>query len=171
MYSKIRKYEEITDRVEVEIAHYLEKVSQGEMSNEASARVRSMLSITNDLERIGDIFYQMSKTIERKEEEKVWFSQEQRDNLKQMLHLIDDAFAIMNTNLEASYGHISMESALEKEREINKFRNKLRSQHYERLGDKDHSIKNGMIYNDLFSSCEKIGDHIINVSEAVAGEI
>ena len=70
------KYEEITDRVEIEVATYLAKVSEGEMSEETAEQVRSMNSIVNDLERIGDIFYQISKAIERKDEHKIWLSQQ-----------------------------------------------------------------------------------------------
>jgi phosphate:Na+ symporter len=71
---KIEKYEEITDRVEIEVAKYLNKVSEGELTEQNSAEIRGLNSITNDLERIGDIFYQMSKTIEKKADDKIWFS-------------------------------------------------------------------------------------------------
>ena len=171
MYGKVRKYEEITDRVEVEIAQFLEKMSVSEMTPETSVKVRSMLSITNDLERIGDIFYQMSKTIERKEDEKIYFLPDQRDNLNQMLDKVDHSFDTMNKNLGASYGNISMDAAKSAEHDINRFRNKLRKEYIEKVQNGAYSIQAGMIYNDLFSSCEKLGDHIINVSEAVEGQL
>ncbi len=170
LYNKIEKYEEITDRVEIEIASFLGKVSESELSPEASVRMRGMLNISTDLERIGDIFFQMSKTIERKEAEKIWFTQDQRDGLNKMIKHLEEAFDIMNTNLNAEYGQISMDQAREKERVINQFRNELRTGHLKDMENQEFNIKAGMIYNDLFSSCEKIGDHIINVSEAVAGE-
>ena len=169
MFSKMLKYEEITDRVEVEIAQYLEKMSTNELSASTSTKIRSMLSITNDLERIGDIFFQMSKTIERKDDQKVYFLPEQRENLNKMLDLIDKAFVIMNENLDAGYGHITTQSAVEAERAINRFRNELRKTYLENVQNGGYNIKGGMIYNDIFSSCEKVGDHIINVSEAVEG--
>jgi len=172
LYNKIKKYEEITDRVEVEVAKYLGKVSQNEMSDTASIRVRSMLSIVNDLERVGDIFYQMSKTIERKEEEKIWFTQEQRNELQEMFHLVDEAFEIMVENLNVpDYEGVSLHNASNKENEINEFRNKLRIIHLKNMEKEDYNFKSGLFYNDLFSSLEKVGDHLINVSEAVTGRI
>ncbi len=171
MYKKIAKYEEITDRVEIEIATYLGRAATLEMSEDASIRMRGMLSISNDLERIGDIYYQMSKTLERKEQEKRWFTPEQRDGINQMSKLVAEAFSIMNKNLKENYGSISMEAARAKENEINKLRNKLRKQHMASMKAEDYNMHSSLIYNDLFSSYEKVGDHIINVSEAVAGEI
>ena len=171
MFNKIKKYEEITDRVEVEVANYLDKVSTQEISQEASSQIRSMLSITNDLERIGDIYYQMSKTIERKDDDKIYFLPEQRDNINKMLEVIDKAFLIMNTNLNSEYGHIIIDDAQKVELEINQLRNSLRKSYLEKAEKGEFKFQSGIMYNDLFSSCEKVGDHIINVSEAVAGEI
>ena len=168
---KIKKYEEITDQMEIEISTYLAKVSENEMTTLTSQRLRGMLSIVNDLERIGDIFYQMSKSLERKEEEKIWFTPEQRNNVIKILSKVDEAFEIMLKNLESDYGTELMESSVEKEKEINELRNELRIAHLKDMQNKNYSFKGGMVYNDIFSSCEKIGDHIINVSEAVAGEI
>jgi len=168
---KIKKYEEITDQMEIEISTYLAKVSENEMTTLTSQRLRGMLSIVNDLERIGDIFYQMSKTLERKEEEKIWFTPEQRNNVIKILSKVDEAFEIMLKNLESDYGTEPMESAVEKEKEINELRNELRIAHLKDMQNKNYSFKGGMVYNDIFSSCEKIGDHIVNVSEGVAGEI
>ena len=171
MFSKLKKYEEITDRVEIEVANYLDKLSIQEISQEASSQIRSMLSITNDLERIGDIYYQMSKTIERKDENKIYFLPEQRENLNNMLDVLDKAFGEMNTNLSSEYGHISIENAKKYEREINQIRNDLRKSYLEQAEKGEYKFQPGIMYNDLFSSCEKVGDHIINVTEAVAGEI
>ncbi|MDG1841214.1 MAG: Na/Pi cotransporter family protein [Crocinitomicaceae bacterium] len=171
MYNKIIKYEEITDRVEVEVANYLDKVSTQEISQISSSHIRSMLSITNDLERIGDIYYQMSKTIERKEEKKIFFLPEQRDNINNMLDILDNAFEIMIGNLNSEFGHVNIDSAKKAEREINQLRNQLRKSYLKNAEKGEYEFKAGIMYNDLFSSCEKIGDHIINVSEAMAGEI
>ena len=170
MFNKIKKYEEITDRVEVEVANYLDKVSTQEISPEASLQIRSMLSITNDLERIGDIYYQMSKTIERKDDNKIYFLPEQRDNLNSILDKVEKAFSVMNTNLNAEYGHIIIDDAKKVELEINRTRNDLRRSYLEQAEKGEFKFQPGIMYNDLFSSCEKIGDHIINVSEAVSGE-
>ena len=171
LLKRIRKYEEITDRVEIEIANYLSRVSEGEMTEETSVRVRGMNSITNDLERIGDIFYQMSKSIERKNEQKVWFSPKQRESLKDMFKLVDKAFDIMIENLNMDFEKANLLKAQEIEYEINEKRDEMRKRHLSNLEKTDYNFESGLIYNDLFSSCEKIGDHIINVSEALKGKI
>ena len=171
MYNKIKKYEEITDRVEVEVVNYLEQISAQEISIEVSAQIRSMISITNDLERIGDIYYQMSKTLERKDDNRVYFLPEQRERINDMLDKVDKAFVVMNINLNAEYGHIMLDDAEKAEREINQMRNQLRKSYLEKAEKGEFKFQQGVVYNDLFSSCEKVGDHIINVSEAVAGEV
>lgn len=171
LYARIKKYEDITDRLEIEIANFLNKVSEGGMTEATSKKVRAMNSIANDLERIGDIFYQMSKTIERKETEKIWFSPEQRESLQGMFAIVDKAFVIMNENLSIESEGVSLTKAKEQEGRINAKRDEMRQEYLKSMEATDFNIRSGMIYNDLFSSCEKIGDHIINVSEALAGEI
>lgn len=171
MYKKLSKYEEITDRFEVEVAQFLEQVAQKEMTDQHSTEVRSMLGITNDLERIGDIFFQMSKSLEKKDENKIYFQPEQRDNLNKMLDLVDKAFKVMNENLNAEYGKIVLDSAKDAEDDLNRYRNELRRGYHERIAEGDPNIQGSMVYNDIFSQCEKVGDHIINVSEAVEGSI
>ncbi len=172
LLEKIAKYEDITDRVEIEVANYLNKLSESELSEETAARIRSMNSTVNDLERIGDIFYQMSKSIERKDEQKIYFLPEQRNNIVSMFDLVDDAFTIMNENLSAHHVGVLMEPASLAETRINEMRDQLRSGYLQDLTDsKDYNMQGGLIYNDLFSSLEKVGDHVINVTEAVVGKI
>jgi phosphate:Na+ symporter len=172
LFEKIAKYEDITDRVEIEVANYLNKISEFELSPETASRIRGMNSIVNDLERIGDIFYQMSKSFEAKDEQKIWFTQEQRNSLTELFDLIDDAFSIMIRNLNAHHDGVLIQSAIEAEKRINDKRNELRKEYLENISDnQEYNIKGGMIYNDLFSSLEKVGDHIINVSEAIVGQI
>jgi phosphate:Na+ symporter len=88
-----------------------------------------------------------------------------------MLDLIDEAFEVMVENLKSEKNQVNMARAIEMEDMINKKRDELRSGHLDNMESTEYNIKSGMIYNDLFSSCEKVGDHIINVSEAVAGKI
>ena len=171
LHEKIRKYEDITDKVEVEVTNFLSKISQSEMSEESSIRIRGMMSITNDLERIGDIYYQMSKAIERKDKEKLWISPEQRQNLKQMGKLVDKAFEIMIANLQKPKKDLDLDAAERQEKEINECRDKLRSEQFNQMDGQNYNSKSGIIYNDLFSSLEKVGDHIINVSQALAGRV
>jgi len=170
MLKKIAKYEEITDRVEVEVGVYLGKTSRLEMSEEASRQMRGMLNISTDLERIGDIFYQISKALEKKDREKQYFTPEQRKGINKMLDATEKAFDVMNDNLRAEYGKISLEKAKACERDINKLRNDLREQHLTQFESGDINMNSALVYSNIFSSFEKVGDHIINVSEAVAGE-
>ncbi|MDX1350993.1 MAG: Na/Pi symporter, partial [Putridiphycobacter sp.] len=171
LYRKMAKYEEITDRVEIEVANYLAKVSKGEMTDDTAQKVRAMNSIVNDLERIGDIFYQISKSIERKEELKAWFLPEQRESLLKLFKYVDDAFEIMCENLEADWDGVSLTRAIEAEDKINSQRDKMKQEHLSNLNQQDFNMESGMIFSNLFSLAEKVGDHIINVSEAVVGEI
>ena len=167
MLTKIDKYEDITDRVEIEIADYLGKTARLEMSIEASTSMRGMLNITTDLERIGDIFYQIGKTLERKDNDKTYFTPEQRNGLNRMIAAVDDAFEIMNDNLNSEYGTISLDKAIQQEKAINKLRDDLRKEHLMQLGTGEN-MDNALLYSNVFSSLEKVGDHIINVSEHVA---
>lgn len=169
LYNRIEKYEDITDKVEIEISRYLNECAENELSHESTMKVRAMLAITNDLERIGDIFYQMSVAFKRKEEEKIWFTPEQRANVKAMLVAIDEAFVVMISNLNKNTKEIDITEAMEKETAINKLRDKYRSEYLATIEGQEFNIRSGIIYTDLIYSCEKVGDHIINVTEALIG--
>ena len=171
LHTKMEKYEEITDRVEIEVATYLAKVSEGEMTEKTSKRVRAMNSIVNDLERIGDIFFQISKTIERKDEKKVYFIPEQRNSLLDMYKLLDKSFDVMVENLSADWDGVSIDKANACENAINKKRDEMRKEHFDNINKKDANMESGMIFSNLFSNCEKVGDHVINVTEAITGLI
>lgn len=171
LFKRIKKYEDITDRIEAEITNYLTKVSTKQLSDESSKLVRIMLSVINDLERIGDICYQMSVGIERKEEQKIWFSAKQREELFELFELVENAIVETTANLKKEYLKIDLEKAYVREREINAKRDKIRKHHFQNIEKAEYGFQNGMIYNDLFSSLEKIGDHVINVNEAVSGKI
>ena len=171
LLARVKKYEEITDRMEVDIADYLAKVSEAEMSERTSIRVRGMLSIIGDLERMGDIYYQMSKAIERKMEAKVWFTPEQRKNILDMFALTETSLTTMNENLNKNSSEVTIEKALENERTINKMRKQIRKEHFKSVEKGDYNFKSATVYSDLFNSLEKIGDHSINVTEGIIGEI
>ena len=170
LMARIRKYEDITDRMEVEIADYLAKASQVEISDSASVKVRSMISMINDMERIGDICYQLSITIERKREQKAYFTPELRTNLEEMISEVQKAMVIMNKNLNSSYSQVLIAEADEAELAINKMRNQLRKKYLQNIEKGEGKIQTGMIYNNLIHSLEKVGDHIFNISEAITGK-
>jgi phosphate:Na+ symporter len=171
LMQRLAKYEQITDRIEVEVGKYLTKTSTEVRNEEVSQRIQGMLAIVGDLERVGDIFFQMSKSIERKMDERLWFTPEQRQHLLEMLDLLENAFQVMHRNLDADPDQVSLDEAVEAEQRINSERDKLRRTHLKSIEAGDYNVKSGLIYNDLFSSCEKVGDHLINVSEAMAGEM
>ena len=129
-----------------------------------------MLSIVGDLERTGDIYYQMSKGIERKVENKIWFTPDQRKNILEMFDMVEDALITMNGNLAASYSSVGMDKARELEMALNKYRKALRTEHYVSVEKGDYSFQSAAVYSDLFNSLEKVGDHVINVSEGITGE-
>ena len=111
----------------------------------------------------------MSKGLERQRENKILFTTSQKDNIISIFNLVDEALENTLENLKKEYGQASIRKAETFEVEINNERNKLRSQHLGNLETGEYGIESGMIYNDLFSSCEKIGDHIFNVNEALVG--
>ncbi len=171
LLKKVRKYEEITDRIEMEVADYLSRISRDELSMDSSLRVRGMMSIVNDLERIGDILYQMSQHLERKAQERLWFTQEQREGLTVMFDLLEEAFRIMLDNLDREPSEVELELALSKEKQIDAKKEELRKGHLRNIEQEEYNIKSGLIYHDLLTSCEKVGDHIINVSEGLTGKV
>ena len=167
---RIEKYEQITDNIELEVSDYLIQVAKNELTEQTSARIQSMLSIINDIERQGDIIYQMSKTMERKKDSKVWFTPKQRESINTMFNKVDEALECMNKNLESPYEEADLDKAVQLEKQLDQMRNKYRKSHLKSIEKGDYNIRAGLIFVDLISSAEKLGDHIINVSEAAKGQ-
>ncbi|MEQ9392629.1 MAG: Na/Pi cotransporter family protein [Balneola sp.] len=170
LLKKIKKYEEITDRIDDELASYLMKVSEGSLSDESTRKVSHLLNISNNLETIGDIFYQMSRDLEKFFEGDIIFNSEQKAGVLSILDEIDKAFEIMNANLNEDYDKVTIEAAYAQENKINKQKKALQKKHTKRIETKMYNINSDSVYKDLFYACEKVGDHIINVSEAVTGQ-
>lgn len=166
---RITKYEGITDRMEVEIARFLARTGTEARDAATSDRIRALLGTIGDLERVGDIYYQMGLALQRKADARIWFSPEQRENILTMLDALDAAFNVMRNNLAADPEEVSLDAAAQAEQRINNLRDRLRQGHLADVERGDPNVKAGMVYSDLFNSCEKVGDHLINVSEALSG--
>ena len=163
---RISKYEGITDRMELEITKFLTRVGSGDVSEHASQRISSMLRIIDNLESIGDAIYQIAMTRKNKREDAVHFDQNLNDNLSRMSALVQQALDVMDANLH-DYDHIDLDAAYAAEEAINSYRDQLRAQHLDalKLGIYDYAIGNA--YSSLYALYEKLGDYVINVSEAI----
>lgn len=166
---RIAKYETVTDRVELEVGRFLTRTGTDVRDRDNSAHIRGLLSIAKDLENVGDVLFQMSKALERKTDERLWFAPEQRQDLFDMIALLDTAFEVMGRNLEADEDLFARDEAILAEQNINRQGNMLRRVQLKNIESGDHNIRTGMVYSDLFNSCEKVGDHLMNVTEALAG--
>ena len=166
-YDRSIKYEDISDNIEVEIASYLTKISEGELSTSASVRISSMLKLISDIESIADSCYNLTKACKRKFDQKQLFQQGSVENIHTMFELIDEAIDTMIYNLEHDYHLVSLKKANEIEAKINQYRTELKQEHLNNIKSKKYTYQSGVIYNDIFLECEKLGDYVINVSEAL----
>ena len=167
VYERICKYEEITDRMELEIANYLTKISEHDLSHTASLSISSMLRIVDNLESIGDSCNQIAITIDTKKKSGIWFEQDLRDRLSKMSDYVREAVALMDDNLHANYSEITAEEANKIESRINKYRDELRNEHTEALKNNEYPYQTGIYYSSLFAQYEKLADFAINVTEAI----
>lgn len=167
LMSRTRKYEEITDRMELEIANYLARVSENELSVNASYEISAMLRIVDNLESIGDSCYQLSIAIDVKKKQNISFTDEMTENLRTMFAFVREAVEVMNSNLSESYINVNGSKAKELESKINNYRDKLRTEHTEAIKNNDYSYQTGICYSNLYAQCEKLADFAINVTEAM----
>ena len=168
IYSRIEKYEKISDRMELEIANYLNNVADGRLSYEGKLQVSAMLTMTSEIERIGDSCFHLARTLLRKQESKATFTDEIVQDVDTMLRLVSEAIEnmiiILNKN-DATDADFN--KAYNKEMEINNYRNQLRTQNIENINSKKYEYQSGTHFMDIISECEKLGDYVINVIEAV----
>jgi len=167
IFTRIEKYEGICDNVEVEIANYLTQVNQGKLSDLGRKRSRSMLELVDDLESIGDSNFNLARTISRMKNGKIQFSEEILKKLELMFDLVDESLLVMTENLDDNVDAVNISRAKELEMEINNYRNQLKNEHLDNIKNGKYSYEAGIIFNDLFSECEKLADYVINVSEAL----
>ncbi len=166
---KIEKREQITDNIELEIAEYLTKISSYNLTEKATRRIRGMHSMINDLERVADIYYQMSKTFERMQNQGSNLPDDAMKKLGQLLDLVHDSIRNVRENLDKDVDEIDLDNAMEIEDAIDDCRDELMEFHYAQLEKKIYSNEVGFIFLDYINRLEKIGDHLFNVNEALAG--
>ena len=169
LIERITKYEDITDRMEQEITKFLTRVGSGDVSQHASERISTMLRIIDNLESIGDAIFQIAMTRKSKREDAVHFDSSLNANLAHMSELVQKALDVMDANLK-DYDNIDLDAAYAAEHDINAYRDLLRAQHLDalKLGIYDYAIGNA--YSGLYALYEKLGDYVINVSEAIGGK-
>ena len=165
----IKTYEDKSDDIDKEIADYLKKVSLGELSEKGAKKLNSMLRISKEIESISDCSYHMANRINMKNDQNAWFAQELRNNLKKMFDMLNVTFDQTLENLQGDYDHVSIEKAQLHELQINKLRNELLNDHLTKVNDNEYSYQSSLAYFDLVSTCEKIGDHLFNINEAIVG--
>ncbi|MDZ7744092.1 MAG: PhoU domain-containing protein [Bacteroidota bacterium] len=168
LYEIISKNEEMVDEMEIEIAKYLTSLSDGKLSDRSNRQVRALLKIIDDLESIGDRCNSMAGIIDAKNQQNAYFTQDLRDNLNELFAAVEHAFGLMLSNLEGSLHLIRLREAKEAEEKINMLRNRIREEHILNINAGKYPYQTGTYYSELFTLSEKIGDYIINVSEALA---
>ena len=166
VYSRIEKYEGISDNMEVEIANYLNEVSDSHLSDETKAKIRAMLREISEIESIGDSCFNMARTINRRFTSKEDFTPQQYEHIHQMFNLTNNALEQMNYMFNHTRETIDVNHSFNIENEINNYRDQLRTQNINDVNSHAYTYTIGTMYMDLIQECEKLGDYVVNVVEA-----
>ena len=170
LFSRIEKYEDIADSMEISIAEYLDQVSDAHLSDETKAKIRAMLREISEVESIGDSCYHMAQTINLKVQgKKEHFTEEHYKNLHAMMELTNQALTQMNQLISGRKNSFNVYHCYNIETEINNYRDQLKSQNIIDINDHKYTYAIGTIYMDLVNACEKLGDYVVNVVEARTG--
>ena len=169
LFSRIEKYEGISDNMEFEIGHYLEQVSDAHLSDESKMKIRRMLREISELESIGDACYNMARTLNRKQEGIEDFTPAQYDHLEQLMQLCDDSLTQMNITMTGPREEFNLNRTQDIELAINALRAELKSRNLDDVNAHQYSYTIGTTYTDLLNECEKLGDYVVNVVEARLG--
>ena len=170
LWERIEKYETISDNMEIEIANYLEKVSNDHLSDDTKSKIRSMLRQVSELESVGDACYKISRSLHRKNENKEDFTEQQYDRLHSMLRLVNESLSQMIVIVTGRREDQTLELSEEIENDINNLRDELKQQNIQDVNAHLYSYTLGTIYVDVISECEKLGDYVMNVNEARIGK-
>ena len=155
--------------MEIEIAKYLDNVSNAHLSDETKAKIRAMLREISELESIGDSCYNIARSINRRMKGKEDFTEKQYEHIHQMMELTDDALTQMIGTLVGHKNETDVNRSFNIENEINNYRNQLRSQNINDVNNRLYTYAIGTMYMDIIQECEKLGDYVVNVVEARMG--
>ena len=169
LYSRIEKYEEISDRMEIEIANFLNRVAEGRLSPEGKMRVAGMLRIISEIESIADSCFNVAKTLTRKNQVHVNFDEGVMKEIDKMYDLVDGAMKNMLELLRQmeTPEDANIIAAYNREREINNLRNHLRDDNIYNINNRVYDYQEGIFFMDLIGEAEKLGDYMLNVVEGV----
>lgn len=169
LYSRLEKYEGISDRMEIEIGNFLNKVAEGRLSQEGKMRIAGMLRIISEIESIADSCFNVAKTLNRKNDNHVEFEEGVIREIDTMYELVGGAMRNMLELLREmeTPEDSKIIAAYNKEREINNFRNRLRDDNIYNINNKTYDYQEGIFFMDLIGEAEKLGDFMLNVVEGV----
>ena len=165
-YSRIEKYEGISDNMEYEIAHYLEQVSDAHLSDETKEKIRRMMRQISELESVGDACFNLARTLNRRQQQNKEFTDKQLDNIHRMMALTDDALTAMNVAISGRREELDINQTFRIENDINSLRDRLKSENIQAINDRLYDYSLGTLYSDMVCECEKLGDYVVNVVEA-----
>ena len=169
LYTRIEKYEVISDNMEIYIAKYLDQVSDSHLSDETKAKIRAMLREISEIESIGDSCFNIARTLNRRIRGKEDFIPSQYEHMHQMMELTDNALTQMNITLVGHKVDNDANLSFNIENEINNYRNQLKSQNINDVNNHLYTYAIGTMYMDIIQECEKLGDYVVNVVEARMG--
>lgn len=169
LYSRIEKYENISDNMEQEIAKYLSAVSDAHLSDDTKGKIRDMMREITELESIGDSCYNLARTISRLVNSKEDFTEKQYERIHQMFELTDDSLSQMNIIIRGRKEYLDTTRSFNIETEINNYRNQLRNQNVNDINNHEYTYNVGTMYMDIINECEKLADYVVNVVEARMG--
>ncbi len=168
LFKKLEHYEQITDRIEFEIAKYLSNIRESDLSQEGTNKLQAMYKIISELESMGDSGFNVGRILQRKNLHSQKFDEATVRKLNHMLDLVDVAIDCMIANLKEGFHHvINISNAQDAEHDINEYRDNLKEEHLRNIESEESGYLRGVYYMDLVSECERVGDFIINVSEAL----
>lgn len=166
LVERIKKYEVISDSMEIEIAKYLDHVGNAHLSDDTKMKIRNMLREISEIESIGDSCYNLARTISHGRENNERLTPELRQNVEQMFKLTDAALTQMNYTFQHNREKVDVNKSFEIENNINDLRERLRDQNIDDVNDHKYSYDLGTAYLDIIQECEKLGDYVINVVQA-----